>query len=146
MPAPGGGVDEAGTARQNSAFFEVDPETARLHMRPEYVPLALAYKERAAFTRDQLACGHAGRTVRASVPVHRLREHHGRLLLARPLDDEPDAQRLWDAIVRITRVNHKGPVATTPDDWPRIVNGWTAFRGYFQGRGSCKYGANKSIQ
>ena len=68
LPRPGGGVDEAATALQNSAFFEVDKATARLQMRPEFAPLALAYKETGGLYQGPAACGHASGTLRT--PVH----------------------------------------------------------------------------
>ena len=54
LPAPGGGVDEVGTARQNSIFFEIEPTSGRMQISPTYAPLAIAYKERAAFDQDRL--------------------------------------------------------------------------------------------
>ena len=54
LPKSTGGVDEVATARQNSVFFEVSPVTAAAAYPAGYAPLAVAYKERAAFTKDQL--------------------------------------------------------------------------------------------
>jgi hypothetical protein len=127
LPAPGGGVDEDGTARHNSAFFEVDPATARLHIKPAYAPLATAYKERAAFTHNQLlAALPAGPFAHQYVYLD-LGAKHGRLLMSRPNDDEPVAQRLWDALVAHYQGELKAPVTTTREDWPRIAAEWTAF-------------------
>jgi hypothetical protein len=127
LPRPDGGVDEAATAQQNSAFFEVDNETGRLQMRPEFAPLALAYKERAAFTRDQLLAAMPAGPYAHQYIFLDFPENHGRLLMARPGDDEPVAQRLWDAMA----VHYKGelrqPVATTPKDWERIAREWASF-------------------
>jgi len=127
LPKPGGGVDEAATAQQNSAFFEVDRETARLHMRPEYAPLAIAYKERAAFTKDQLLAAmpagpYAHQYIFLDFPKNR-----GRLLMERPGDDEPVAQRLWDAMAGHYEGELRPPVATTPKDWERIGREWESF-------------------
>jgi Sulfatase len=127
LPKPGGGVDEAATAQQNSAFFEVDRETARLHMRPEYAPLAIAYKERAAYTKHQLLAAmpagpYAHQYIFLDFPKSR-----GRLLMARPGDDEPVAQRLWDAMVGHYKGELRQPVATTPKDWERIGREWESF-------------------
>jgi hypothetical protein len=127
LPAPGGGVDEAGTARRNSAFFEVDRETARLHMRREYVPLALAYKERAAYTKDQLLAAMPAGPYAHQYIFLDFRKNHGRLLMARPGDDEPGAQRLWDEMEAHYAGELKEPVATTPEDWPRIDREWSSF-------------------
>jgi arylsulfatase A-like enzyme len=127
LPGPGGGVDEAGTARQNSVFFVVDPETARLHMRPAYVPLALAYKERAAFTRNRLIAAMPAGPYEHQYLFIDFAQHRGHLMLSRPLDDEPEAQRLWDAIHTHYEGELHKPVATTPADWPRITREWETF-------------------
>ena len=127
LPRPGGGVDEAATAQQNSVFFEVDRETARLHIRPEYAPLALAYKERAAYTKDRLlAAMPAGPYAHQYIYLD-FTQNHGRLLMGRPGDDEPDAQRLWDAMAGHYKGELRQPVATTPADWARIAREWETF-------------------
>jgi hypothetical protein len=129
LPAPGGGVDEVGTARENSKFFEVDPETARLHIRPIFAPLALAYKERAAFTKHQLlAALPAGPYAHQYLYID-FEAQRGRLLMARPADDVklPDAQRLWDALHQQYGQELKPPADITPADWPRINEEWTHF-------------------
>jgi len=126
LPGPGGTVDEAGTARQNSAFFEVDPLTARLHIRPSYAPLAVAYKERAAFTADHLlAAIPAGPAAHQYIFID-FKAAHGRLLMSRPAGD-PVAQRLWDALAEHYQGELKPPVAIAREDWPRISAEWTAF-------------------
>ncbi len=127
LPTPNGGVDEAGTARQNAAFFEVDAKTARLHIRSEYAPLAIAYKERAAFTRDQLLAAMPAGPYEHQYLYFDFPQKSGRLLLARPLDDEPTAQRLWDAMQDHYKGELHKPVATTPADWPRIGEEWENF-------------------
>lgn len=124
LPSPGGGVDEAGTARQNSMFFVVDPETTRLHIRTDYAPLALAYKERAAFTRDQLLAAMPAGPYAHQYIYFDFPANHGRLLLERPADGEPTAQRLWDAMQAHYKGELRKPVAVTRDDWPRIDREW----------------------
>ena len=52
LPSTDGGVDEVATAKQNAKFFEVDQQSGRMHVRENFIPLVLAYKERAAFTDD----------------------------------------------------------------------------------------------
>ena len=127
LPGPGGGVDEDGTARQNSVFFEVDPKTARLHIKPAYAPLAIAFKERAAFTQDQLlAAMPAGPFAHQYVYLD-FQRRHGRLLLSRPGDDDLVAQRLWDALAAHFKVNCETPVAITREDWTTIGAEWVAF-------------------
>jgi hypothetical protein len=127
LPRPGGGVDEAATAQQNSAFFEVDRETARLHIRPEYAPLALAYKERAAYTKDQLLAAMPAGPYAHQYIFLDFPKKHGRLLMARPGDDEPVAQRLWDAMADHYKGELRKPAATTPADWVRIDKEWATF-------------------
>lgn len=127
LPKPGGGVDEEATARQNSAFFEVDRETARLHMRPLFAPLALAYKERAAFTREQMIAAIPAGPYAHQYLFLDFSKSHGRLLTARPGDDQPDAQRLWDAMADHYKGELKTPTAITPADWARIGHEWENF-------------------
>jgi hypothetical protein len=127
LPGPGGGVDEEGTARQNSAFFEVDPATARLHIRTGYAPLATAFKERAAFTRNEvLAAIPAGPFAHQYIYLD-LRASHGRVLLGRPGDAEPVAQRLWDALNEHYVGELHRPVSITKEDWPIVQAQWTVF-------------------
>ena len=96
-------------------------------MRPEYAPLALAYKERAAYTKHQLLAAMPAGPYAHQYIFLDFSENRGRLLMARPGDDEPTAQRLWDAM----RDHYKGelrtPVATTPADWARIGTEWETF-------------------
>jgi hypothetical protein len=127
LPRPGGGVDEVATAQQNSAFFEVDGETARLHIRPEYAPLALAFKERAGYTKDQLLAAMPAGPYAHQYIFLDFKTNHGRLLMARPGDEEIGAQRLWDAMDEHYKGELKKPVATAPEDWERIVREWESF-------------------
>jgi len=127
LPSPDGGVDEVGTARQNAGFFEVDPETGRMHIRPLMAPLAVAYKERAAFTKNQLIAAIPAGPYAHQYLYFDFPAKHGKLLMGRPGDDEAVAQRLWDALA----ANYKGelqpPVAITPADWERIGREWERF-------------------
>jgi arylsulfatase A-like enzyme len=127
LPAPGGGVDEDATARQNSKFFEVDPETARLHIREGFAPLAKTFKERAAFTRDHLlAAIPAGPNAHQYIYFDFPR-HHGRVLLGRPGDEAPEARMLWDALFGHFQGELKRPVSITPSDWKIIEAEWMQF-------------------
>jgi len=54
-------------------------------------------------------------------------KNHGRLLMSRPGDDEPVAQRLWDAMAGHYKDELRQPVAITPKDWERIVREWETF-------------------
>ena len=127
LPSQNGGVDENATARQNAKFFELDPKTARLHIRETYAPLAIAFKERAAFTP-----GHLLAALPAGPDAHQYvffdtRSGDGRLLLGRPADDDPVAQQLWDAMGRQYGSELKTPVAVTRADWPTIDAAWASF-------------------
>jgi arylsulfatase A-like enzyme len=127
LPAPDGGVDEIATARENSAFFTVDPSDGRLHVKVPYEPIALAYKERAAFTKKQLlAAMPAGPYAHQYIFIDFERKH-GQLLMGRPGNDTPEAQRLWDAMAAHYSGELRLPVATTPADWPRIAEEWGSF-------------------
>ena len=127
LPGPGGGVDEEGTARRNSVFFEVDPGTARLHIRRGFAPLATAYKERAAFTRNELLAAIPAGPFAHQYLYLDLRASRGRVLLERPSDDDPVAQRLWDALEAHYPGELRRPVSITKDDWPIIDAQWTVF-------------------
>jgi hypothetical protein len=136
LPAPGGGVDEAATARQNAMFFEIDPRTARLHIKSLFAPLALAYKERAAFTHDRLLAAIPAGPYAHQYLYFDFPNRHGQLLLERPGSDMSEAQRLWDALQVHYRGELKTAVAVTPDDWPRIDAEWENFLRDRHGNGS----------
>jgi hypothetical protein len=127
LPAPGGGIDEVATARQNSRFFEVDPDTARLQIQPKYAPLVTTYKERAAFSKDQLLAAIPAGPYAHQYVFFDFPRHHGRVLLERPSDDDPDAQRLWDALFAHYQSELQKAVSITPEDWTRIDQEWTNF-------------------
>jgi len=129
LPAPGGGVDEVGTARENAKFFMVDPQTARMHIKPENEPLATRYKERAAFTKNQLLAALPAGPYAHQYIFFDFSKSHGHLLLERPNETEPDAQRLWDAMARHYKGELMKPVAITPADWDRIGTEWENFVG-----------------
>jgi len=127
LPAPGGGIDEVATARQNSRFFEVAPATARLQLRPKYAPLVTTYKERAAFSKDYLLAAIPAGPFAHQYLFFDFPRHNGRVLLERPGDDDPDAQRLWDALFAHYRGELKTPVSISREDWVRIEQEWTTF-------------------
>ena len=84
LPSTDGGVDEIATAKQNSKFFEVNKETGRMSVRKNFMPLSLAYKERAAFTDDLfLAAIPAGPDAHQYLLLDRA-TGNGRLLLEPP--------------------------------------------------------------
>ncbi len=127
LPAPGGGVDEVATAKHNSMFFEVDQQTARLHIRSLYAPLAIAYKERAAFTKQHiLAAMPAGPDAHQYLFID-LETGTGRLLMGRPEDEASIERHLWDAMAKYFGKELKPAVSITPEDWPRIDKSWEEF-------------------
>lgn len=127
LPTPDGGVDEVATARQNSKFFEVDPQTGRLHIARRYAPLAIAFKERAAFASERLLAALPASPDTQQYLLFDTTTGNGRLLLGRPESGDPEAQRLWDALHEHFGAEMKPAVAVTRDDWPRIEQEWGGF-------------------
>jgi hypothetical protein len=127
LPNPDGTVDEVATGRTNSVFFEVDRRSGRLRMRQRYVPVALAFKERAAFDETQLiAAIPAGPNAHQYILVDKV-TGLGRLLLERPGSDNPDVQHLWDEMHAHYGSELKKAVSITLEDWPRIDEEWRTF-------------------
>lgn len=127
LPAPGGGVDEAATARKNSMFFEIEPASGRLQINPDFVPLALAYKERAAFNQDRLLAALPAGPYAHQYIYFDLGARLGRLLTHRPDETEPDQQMLWDALIQHYGDELKPAIKVTPEDWDRIAVEWQQF-------------------
>ena len=127
LPSQNGGVDENATARQNAKFFELDPDTARLHIREDFAPLAIAFKERAAFTPGYLLAALPAGPDAHQYIFFDTSSGDGRLLLGRPAEDDPVARRLWDAMGRHYGSELKTPVAVTTADWPTIDAAWASF-------------------
>jgi hypothetical protein len=127
LPAPDGGVDEVGTARQNAMFFEVDPVTARLEIRDLYEPLAIAFKERAAFTAKRLLAALPASPDSHQYLLFDTTTGNGRLLLERPDAADPEGQRLWDALHAHYGDEMKPAVAVRREDWGRIEEEWGGF-------------------
>ena len=124
LPGPGGGVDEVATARHNSIYYEVDSRSGRLQIRPRYASLVTTFKERAAFIPGHLlAALPAGPYAHQYIYLN-FAEHQGRLLMARPGESEPVAQRLWDAMFDHYAGEMKTPTSTTPEDWARHDIEW----------------------
>jgi hypothetical protein len=127
LPAPDGGIDEVGTARQNAMFFEVDPVTARLEIRGLYEPLAIAFKERAAFTAKRLLAALPASPDSHQYLLFDTTTGNGRLLLERPDAADPEGQRLWDALHAHYGEEMKPAVAVRREDWGRIEEEWGGF-------------------
>ncbi len=127
LPNPDGTVDEVATGRNNSRFFEINPRNGRLHIRQRYVPLALAFKERAAFDEKQLlAAIPAGPDAHQYVLVDKVTTQ-GRLLLERP---GPEI-RARSACGMQMHAHYGGElkqaVSITREDWPAIDYAWATF-------------------
>jgi hypothetical protein len=127
LPRPDGDVDEAATARSNARFFVVDRQSGRLHIRQRFVPLALAFKERAAFDETVLlAAIPAGPNAHQYLLIDKSKGT-ARLILDRPGPGQPGAQRLWDEMWQHFAGELKQPVAVTRQDWPAIDEAWAKF-------------------
>ena len=127
LPSTDGGVDEIETAKRNSKFFSVSADTGRMSVREKYVPLSLAFKERAAFTDDlYLAAIPAGPDAHQYLLLDRS-SGNGRLLLAPPSPESSAERRLWDAMAARYGDELKEPVSITLEDWPLIEAQWSGF-------------------
>lgn len=131
LPDAKGGVDEEGTARQNSVFFDVDPVTARLRVRAKYIPLVLSFKERAAFNEDLLlAALPVGPDAHTYLLIDK-HTTHGRLLMGPPDEADVEGRRLWNALTAEYGEELKPAISITSDDLPEVDRAWTNF---FQSR------------
>ena len=125
LPDTEGGVDETATAQQNSKFFEVSPATGRMSVRKNFLPLVLAFKERAAFTDSlHLAALPAGPDAHEYVLIDRA-TGNGRVLLGPP--EAFSERRLWDAMAAEYGDELKPPMAITRDDWRVFAQQWDQF-------------------
>jgi arylsulfatase A-like enzyme len=127
LPATNGTIDATATARKYSRFFGIDPADGRLAIRDDFLPLALAYKERAAFSPTHLLAAipagpHADQYVYFDTVTG-----DGQLLLERPGPDLPEGQRLWDALQAHYVGELRPATRVTLDDWPRIERDWVNF-------------------
>jgi len=128
IPDVRGEIDEVKTAKENSKFFEIDPDTSRMHIRHRMLPLVRALKERAAFTPNHLlAAMPAGPNAHQYVYFD-LATGDGMLLLARPGPEVPEGAILWDALHEHFAGELKPATRTTIQDWPLIDEEW---RNYF---------------
>ena len=135
LPRTDGMVDEAATAEHNARFFAVDLQSGRMHVQERFAPLALAYKERAAFTdRLLLAALPAGPEAHQYLLVDKV-TRQARLLLDRPGPDTPEAQHLWDAMWKHYSGELHKPVSITREEWPIIAQQWAQFFAMREARG-----------
>lgn len=127
LPDAKGGIDEVATASQNSRFFEVDPNSGRIHIRSRYVPLVLAFKERAAFTDDLLLVAlPAGPDAHEYLLLDR-KAGNGRVLMGPPDPANPDERHLWDRMMVEFGGEMQTPTNVELDDMPAIDQGWQDF-------------------
>jgi hypothetical protein len=127
LPSTDGGVDEMETAKRNSKFFEVNRDTGRMSLKRSFIPLSIAYKERAAFTDDLLlAAIPAGPEAHQYLMLDR-RTGNGRLLLEPPPTDAVAERRLWEAMSERYGDELKRAVSITMNDWPIIEAQWNQF-------------------
>ena len=127
LPSTDGGVDELATAKRNSKFFEVSPETGRMNLRKSFAPLSIAYKERAAFTDDLLlAAIPAGPDAHQYLLLDK-KARGGRLLLEPPAPESAAERQLWDAMVAHYGDELQRAVSITMRDWPIIEAQWNQF-------------------
>jgi len=108
-------------------FFNVDYKSGRLEINKQYEPLAVAFKERAAFSRNMLLAALPAGPYAHQYIAFELGTGKGQLLLARPDSTRLEAQRLWDALHHHFGSELKEPVAVTREDWSRIDQEWKDF-------------------
>jgi hypothetical protein len=127
IPAPDGAVDEVSTAKAVSRFFGIDPSSTRIFIRHKMLPLARAYKERAAFTsRHLLAALPAGPDAHQYVYFD-IGSGSGELLMARPGPELAEGQQLWDALNAHFAGELMTPRRVTGQDWPSIAEQWRKY-------------------
>ena len=97
-----------------------------MSVRKNFMPLSLAYKERAAFTDELLlAAIPAGPDAHQYLLLDRA-TGNGRLLLERRARSRAE-RRLWDALAAEHGDLLKRPVSITKEDWPLIEYQWGQF-------------------
>jgi len=127
LPDAKGGIDEVATANQNSKFFEVDWHSGRMHIREKYVPLVIAFKERAAFTDSLLLVAlPAGPDAHEYLLLDR-QTGDGRVLMGPPSPEAREERYLWDSMAAEFAGELKAPTSVKPEDMPGIAKGWDEF-------------------
>ena len=127
LPAQNGGFDEDATAEENSKYFVIDPSNGRMRIRKSMAPLAIAYKEKAAFTKKNLLAAMPAGPRTSQYVYFDLTTGNGRLLLKRPGADDPEAQRLWDALFTYYGAEARKPTVVSPADWPGLEEEWANY-------------------
>ncbi len=127
LPDAKGGIDEVATASQNSKFFEVDWHSGRMHIREKFVPLVIAFKERAAFTDKLLLVAlPAGPDAHEYLLLDR-QTGDGRVLMGPPDPGLRAERHLWDSMAAEFAGEMKAPTSVTLEDLPAIEKGWDEF-------------------
>ena len=127
LPAQNGGFDEDGTAEENAKYFVIDPLTGRMHIRNSMTPLAIAYKEKAAFTKKNLLAAMPAGPRTSQYVYFDLATGNGRLLLERPAADDPEARRLWDAMLAYYGSEAREPTVVDPSQFRQIDEDWANY-------------------
>jgi hypothetical protein len=126
LPAQNG-FDEDATAAENSKYFEIKPENGRMSIRENMAPLAIAFKERAAFTQKSLLAAMPAGPEAMQFLYFDLAAGRGRILSAPPGVDEPEVKRLWDAIHDHYGDEMKPLMVVTRNDLPRFDAAWANY-------------------
>lgn len=126
LPAQNG-FDEDATAAENSKYFEIEPENGRMSIRENMAPLAIAFKERAAFTQTSLLAAMPAGPEAMQFLYFDLAAGRGRILSAPPAVDEPEVKRLWDAMHDHYGTEMKPLVVVTRDDLPGFGEAWANY-------------------
>jgi arylsulfatase A-like enzyme len=109
-------VDEDKIAKRNSRFFAVDPETGWLYLRPSAYESVQRVKERAAFNQTHLlAALPAGLHHHQYLWLNR-KTGEGKVLVKTPdTEEDPEVQRLWDALWGYFPGEMRPLIHVTPD-------------------------------
>jgi len=126
LPAQNG-FDEDATAAENSKYFEIKPENGRMSIRENMAPLAIAFKERAAFTQKSLLAAMPAGPEAMQFLYFDLAAGRGRILSAPPGVDEPEVKRLWDAIHDHYGDEMKPLMVVTRNDLVGIGEAWANY-------------------
>jgi hypothetical protein len=126
LPAQNG-FDEDATAAENSKYFEINTGNGRMNIREDMAPLAIAFKERAAFTRKHLLAAMPAGPDAMQFLFFDLETGRGRVLTASPGVDEPEERRLWEAIHEYYGDEMKPLTVLTRDDLPNVDEAWAYY-------------------
>lgn len=127
LPDAKGGVDEVATANQNSKFFEIDGRSGRMRIREKFIPLVVAFKERAAFDENLiLVAVPAGPYAHQYLLLDR-KTGDGRVLMGPPSVESRAERHLWDSLAAEFGAEMKPPTTITMEDLPVFQQQWENF-------------------